>query len=243
MKDLWAIVPAGGSGRRMQIARPKQYLNLHGKSVIEHTLSRLMQLPSLKGVVVAISPADAYWENCLAGMRRHWPAAWFERLHTVQGGAERVHSVCNALTYLNKIAPDQTRVLVHDAVRPCVRVSDIQRLIEEVDDDPNGGLLALPVADTLKRCGAGVRVENTVDREGLWRACTPQLFGLGNLRRALDAALASGRLVTDEASAMEQCGFRPRLVVCQADNIKLTHPQDLSLIEVLIPHTEESGCE
>lgn len=243
MNELWAIVPAGGSGRRMQIARPKQYLNLHGQPVIQHTLTRLMSVPALKGVVVAISPADTYWETCLAGLRRHWPQAWLDRLHTVQGGVERVHSVCNALTFLNKVAPDYARVLVHDAVRPCIRVSDIEKLIDQVADDANGGLLALPVADTLKRSDGGDRVETTVERSGLWRACTPQLFRLGDLRRALDKALARGVLVTDEASAMEQAGFHPKLVPCQADNIKLTHPQDLSLIECLIPHTEERPCE
>ncbi len=226
----------------MQIARPKQYLNIHGKPVLEHTLARLMAVQALSGIVVAVSPTDPEWEAFHAHLRRTWPESWLGRLHTVRGGAERVHSVYNALTHLRKLCPESTRVMVHDAVRPCVRISDVHRLIEAVGEQADGGLLAMPVADTLKRAAADGRIDETVDRTALWRACTPQLFPLGTLWRALDEALKAGRLVTDEASAMEMAGFHPLLVPCQADNLKLTHPQDLSLIECLLPHTEETPC-
>lgn len=221
----WAIVPAAGAGRRMGSAIPKQYLPLAGQSVIAHTLDTLLHHPRLTGVVVAISAGDEWWPEVAAGRVTDKP------LLVVTGGAERGHSVLNGLEALREQAHPEDWVLVHDAVRPCLNVADLDRLLTELADDPVGGLLAVPVQDTLKQADATGRVAATVDRSSLWRALTPQMFRLGLLHDALQEALARGLRVTDEATAMEAAGFAPRLVEGRADNLKITRPEDLALAE------------
>jgi 2-C-methyl-D-erythritol 4-phosphate cytidylyltransferase len=218
----WAVVPAAGSGSRMGADRPKQYLQLAGKPVLQHTLEVLLSCPALAGVVVAVAAGDPYWP-ALAAQFRDRP------VHTVCGGEQRCHSVLRALEYLLTIAAPVDCVLVHDAARPCVRVVDIERLIATVGDDVNGGLLAAPVTDTLKRGDARQRVEATVDRSSLWRALTPQLFRIDRLQAALEHSLRDGVLVTDDAAAMEHAGYTPALVAGAPDNLKITVPEDLAL--------------
>ena len=218
----------------MRTATPKQYLPLSGRPVLWHTLARLCAYPRLEGVMLGVSAQDAYWpglsEDCSRLPRF---------LGTYTGGATRAHTVLNGLRSLTARAPARDWVLVHDAVRPCLRHADIDKLIAAVGEDDNGGLLALPISDTIKRADAGDRAVETVSREGLWRAYTPQMFRIGLLAKALERALEQGDEVTDEAAAMEAAGFAPRLVAGCADNIKITLPEDMALAELFLKRQSE----
>jgi 2-C-methyl-D-erythritol 4-phosphate cytidylyltransferase len=205
---------------------PKQYLPLAGRRVIEHTLERLGNHPRISGVVVAVSARDELWPSLQLTAKAP--------ILTAPGGRERSDSVLNALQRLREEASSQDWVLVHDAVRPCVRREDLDRLMREAEADAVGGLLALPVTDTLKRADSEGRVAETVERAGLWRAMTPQMFRLEALAEALQSAIEAGVHVTDEAAAMEHAGLRPRLVPGHGDNIKITYPQDLALAELYL---------
>ncbi len=217
----WAVVPAAGAGRRMGSETPKQYLELNGRLVIDHTLQRLLDHPWISGVYVALSPDDGWWGN--SEFVRH------PKIVRVNGGAERCHSVLNALHLLQQTAEAGDWVLVHDAARPCLQREDLDRLLEQLKDHPVGGLLGVPVRDTMKRTDGEGLVQETVSRDGLWHAYTPQMFRLGLLEQALEAALAKGELVTDDASAMELAGHVPKMVEGRSDNIKITRPGDLEL--------------
>ena len=231
LNRYWSVVPAAGVGSRMGTIVPKQYLSLYGKTVIEHTLSRLCRHPQISGVVVAISVGDKYWQQLdLSG---------HNNIHVAVGGAERCHSVLNGLQLLSGFADVNDWVLVHDAARPCIHHDDISRMIDVLKDHPVGGLLGLPVADTMKRSNAAGEVLETVSREHLWRALTPQMFRLGQLQQALQTALADGFLVTDDASAMEHIGRQPGLIAGRGDNIKITRPEDLSLAEMYLAQQEK----
>jgi len=221
----WALVPAAGIGKRMGSAVPKQYLPLAGRPVITHALATLLAHPRLAGVVVAIGAEDEWWPTVAAELAVAKP------LRVVTGGAERCHSVLNGLEALRQRAAPTDWVLVHDAARPCLATEELDRLLAELADDPVGGLLAVPVRDTLKQADVAGRVAATVDRSRLWHALTPQMFRLGMLQEALSAARARGLLVTDEAAAMEAAGYAPRLVEGRADNLKITRPEDLALAE------------
>jgi len=219
---FWAIVPAAGTGRRMGAETPKQYLQLGERTVLEHTLDTLLSCQRLTGIVLVLSPEDAHW----TGISQRYSGA---PLETVTGGAERCHSVLNALSRLTARSAGEDWVLVHDAARPCVRRDDIEQLISTLEVGSDGGLLGVPAADTMKRLDAGMRISGTVDRTGLWHAYTPQMFRAGALRAALQQAVADGQSVTDEANAMELAGYRPRMVQGARDNIKITVPSDLPL--------------
>lgn len=219
--DCWGLVPAAGVGRRVGADRPKQYLDLAGRPVIEHAVRPLLGHPRIHGLVVALDPADGYWQET--------QLADDPRVCRADGGAERCHSVLNALEFLAGRADPEDWVLVHDAARPCLRASDLDRLIATLEDDPVGGLLGVPVRDTIKESDDRGLAVRTLPRARLWHAYTPQMFRLGLLRQALRSALRAGHLVTDDASAVELLGLTPRLVEGQADNIKITRPEDLSL--------------
>lgn len=225
---LWAIIPAAGSGRRLGSETAKQYLTLHGQAVLTHSVGRILAVPGLSGLVLVQAPGES-WRYPQA------PPTGRTLLHCT-GGAARHQSVINGLLCLCDHLPadqhESTRVLVHDAARPCVRVADIRKLLEETGEDEAGGLLGMPVTDTLKRANvdsdaASPRISATVARDGLWVAQTPQLFPVLTLLDALRQADANGHPVTDEASAMEMAGHHPRLVHGSADNIKITWPGDL----------------
>lgn len=224
--NCWAVVPAAGAGRRMGAAVPKQYLPLGGKTVLQHALDCLFGDARVDGVVVALAPDDAHWPMLKAPPGR--------RLLRAPGGAERCDSVLNALQVVADQASVDDWVLVHDAARPCLRAADLARLIDELYDDPIGGLLAVPVRDTMKRAGAEGRAATTVERSDLWHALTPQMFRVGALADALATARARGLTVTDEASAMELAGAAPLLVEGHGDNIKITRPEDLALAEFFL---------
>ena len=223
---LFAIVPAAGRGERFGGQRPKQYSVLLGRPVLSWSLRALLVEPSIRRVVVALAAGDRRFAR-LAEARD-------PRVRTARGGARRELSVANALDALQGEARDQDWVLVHDAARPCLRRSDLRALLDAVDGDPVGGLLALPVGDTLKAVGSDGRSERTVPREGLWRALTPQVFRYGVLRRALRLSIERERTVTDEASAVESLGLRPRVVTGRPDNIKITVAGDRGLAAAIL---------
>lgn len=229
----WAVVPAAGRGRRMAGAVPKQYLVLAGKPILQHTVERLVGHPRVRGVVVVLAAGDAHWDGLDLAAR--------ERVITVTGGDERCHSVLAALTHLAALAEGSDWVMVHDAARPCVRADDIDALVTAAGAHAVGGLLAVPVRDTMKRAGPGDEIVQTVDRHGLWHAQTPQMFRLAELRSAIEAALAAGVTVTDEAQALELRGRMPLLVAGHADNIKVTEPQDAALAELFLRRQDEAG--
>ncbi len=227
----WAVLPAAGVGRRMGGPVPKQYLQLAGRSVIEHALSRLLEHPRIQAVAVVLGHEDGWWSD--TGFASH------PRVIRAPGGAERCHSVLNGLAALDGRAGKRDWVLVHDAARPCIRRPDIDRLMDELADHPVGGLLGVPVRDTMKRTDSHRVVQETVAREYLWHAFTPQMFRYAMLRGALQSALDRGGMVTDEASAMELAGLAPIMLECHDDNIKVTRPGDLALAELYLQRQED----
>lgn len=217
-----AIVPAAGVGSRMKADRPKQYLLIADKTVLEHTVEKLLSHPKISKVIVAITDGDPYYPEL--------PIAHHPDVIRVAGGKERADSVLSGLNYVDtQLECDW--VLVHDAARPCVSISDIDRLIAVCSQHPTGGILASPVRDTMKRANAAQDIDHTVDREALWHALTPQMFRTQQLNRALADALEQGVTITDEASALEWLGEKPALVQGNANNIKITQPEDLALAE------------
>ncbi|HCI14577.1 MAG: 2-C-methyl-D-erythritol 4-phosphate cytidylyltransferase [Gallionellales bacterium GWA2_60_142] len=222
MSEFHALVPAAGFGARMGNELPKQYLPLAGKPMIWHALTTLCACPELSTVFVVLAPDDTLfhgydWSHC------------GEKLQSLYcGGETRAESVLNGLL-ASELEPDDW-VLVHDAARPCLTQAHLAKLIDELRDDPVGGILAVPVADTLKRADGQQRIARTEDRAGLWQAQTPQMFCAGLLMQALQQCKA----VTDEASAVEALGLQPKLVASDSSNFKVTYPQDLLLAELLL---------
>ncbi len=229
------VIPAAGSGRRFASAVPKQYAPLGSSTVIEHALAPFEADADCAGIAVALAAGDTDWPAIAARRTR--------LIETTEGGEQRAHSVRNALRALATRVREDDWIMVHDAARPCFAAADLALLKRELSSHPVGGLLAVPLADTLKRAlepaSHVTHVDSTLDRDGLWRAATPQVFRFGMLLRALEAALASGRLPTDEAQAIEWSGQRPRLVAGRADNIKVTTADDLALAGAILS-TEKS---
>lgn len=217
----WAVIPAAGGGTRMNSPQAKQYLPLRGRALLEWTLAPFLHAEWIDAVVVVLARQDSEFATL--------PVARHPKIVVTSGGGLRAESV---LAGLQAVASRSTafaavRVLVHDAARPCVQRVDLERLRDEADDE-HGGILALPVVDTLKRAQQS-RIAETVDRSQYWRAQTPQLFGLQPLIAALQAGIAQKLDLTDEASAIEHCGLQPRLVRGSEANIKVTYPEDLQL--------------
>jgi len=225
-EGVWAVVPAAGVGQRMQSDKPKQYLKLENKTVIEQTLSRLASHPRINGIVVAIAKSDNWWSELQLDLGCEFDVA--------EGGDTRADSVLNALQALKQLVNDDPWVLVHDAARPCLRHSDIDYMLSELSTHPVGGILGIPVNDTVKRSNDDDVILETVERERLWRASTPQMFHLNTLVEALNKAKQQGVTVTDEASAIECCGLEAKMVEGHADNIKITIPKDLALAELFL---------
>lgn len=224
MPRHFAIVPAAGSGSRFGAEKPKQYLNLLGRPLIYHTLAALVACPDIDRVWVVLSPDDAEWG-------RHDWSELGAKLETVRcGGATRAESVTNGLQAAAMVAAEDDWVLVHDAARPCLSAEMLGALFHELANDPVGGILAVPVADTLKRADAEQRVAATEPRDGLWQAQTPQMFRYG----VLSEALAKCRAVTDEAGAIEAMGLQPKLVRADSTNLKVTYPADLALAAMIL---------
>jgi len=219
-----AVIPAAGKGDRMGGRTRKQYLMFSGKTVLEHTIERLLE-SGMQTIAIAVSHDDDRYTEL--------PVARHKKLMFVEGGETRESSVLNGVTRLLETCNIDDWVMVHDAVRPCVSVADVIKLTESLREHEVGGLLATRITDTIKRESSdnALQVENTIDRTGLWRALTPQMFRLGMLSTALKDSIDKGVSVTDEASAIEAMGYSPRLVEGSPDNIKITYPGDLNLAE------------
>jgi 2-C-methyl-D-erythritol 4-phosphate cytidylyltransferase len=231
---FYALIPAAGSGSRMGGSIEKQYMPLNAVPMIAHAMMVLAREPRITRLFVVLSPTDKRWNNYA------WQG-WEERIEVLRcGGATRAETVLNGLDAIARISAPDDWVLVHDAARPCLPDELLGKLLDEVADDPVGGLLAVPVADTLKRAavdtGSGPRAEATVPRAGLWQAQTPQMFRYGTLVQALRAA---GSDMTDEASAIEKMGLQPRLVESDSRNLKVTYPQDLELASLILGKLNE----
>ena len=231
---IWAVLPAAGRGTRFGGEIPKQYLEIAGKPLIEHALRALLAHPRVSGAMVALSADDAHWPG--------WDHLLGKPVLRCVGGGERADSVLAALHALPAEAGDDTLVLVHDAARPNLHAADLDRLIVAAEQ-ADGAILGAPLRDTLKRADDGACIQCTEPRERLWRAFTPQAFRRGALTAALTQARADGVLVTDEAMAMERTGLRPRLVEGSEDNLKVTTPADLRLMELLFASMKQPTKE
>ena len=233
---IWPIMPAAGIGSRMQASRPKQYLSLGGRFLMDHTLNTLLSYPKFEQLVLVLSNDDDYWQDSLFYSD--------ERIIRAEGGKERCYSVLNGLQAIQDQAQPDDWVLVHDIARPCLQHSDLDKLCSSLHTDlvrTHGALLATPVRDTMKRgklVGADSTVDHSVERAQLWHALTPQVFRYQDLLGALEKCLQDNLEVTDEASAMEHCGYHPLLIEGRADNIKVTRPEDLALAEFFLTHTD-----
>jgi 2-C-methyl-D-erythritol 4-phosphate cytidylyltransferase len=229
MTDFYALVPAAGFGARMGHELPKQYLPLAGQPMIFHALNTLCSSPEITTVFVVLAPGDTLFHTY------DW-SHFGDKLQTLYcGGETRAETVTNGLL-ASELEPDDW-VLVHDAARPCLMRTHLDKLIAELRDDEVGGILAVPVADTLKRADAQQRIEHTEPREGLWQAQTPQMFRAGLLAQALQQC----KKVTDEASAIEAIGLKPKLVLSETINFKVTYPQDLRIAELLLEQMNGQG--
>jgi 2-C-methyl-D-erythritol 4-phosphate cytidylyltransferase len=225
MSKVFAIVPAAGQGTRMGDAVPKQYFPLAGRPMMYHSIEALAAVSRIVTICVVLSPLDRHWKE-------HDWSAFAGKLEPVfAGGRHRADSVRNALAQLgDRIARDDW-VLVHDAARPCIRPELVEQFLDEIGDDPVGGLLAVPVADTLKSADENLRVAATIPRLNLWRAQTPQMFRHELLKRGLEAKSDA----TDEAQAVEAVGYSaPRLIQSVDSNIKVTFAEDLVLAEMIL---------
>ncbi len=240
----WLIVPAAGVGRRFGDAVPKQYAPIHGRTVLEWSLAPFVGDSRCVGIVVALAASDTRWAQI---------AAKLPSISATQGGSSRSGSVRNGLAALSNRAQPDDWILVHDAARPCLPAEDLNRLLERLASHPIGGILAAPAADTLKATDSpkaadtltaasdGQQIARTVDRSGLWRALTPQMFRYRRLCEALDAAAAAGRSPTDESQALEWLGDRPQLVEGSAANIKITSAADLVIAAALLAAPTKPG--
>jgi 2-C-methyl-D-erythritol 4-phosphate cytidylyltransferase len=229
MSDFYALVPAAGSGLRMGGGLPKQYLPLAGAPMIYHALARLCGCSEIDTVFVVLAPDDGFFSQY------DW-AEFGDKLQPLYcGGATRAESVLNGLMAA-ELEPDDW-VLVHDAARPCLTDAHLAKLIAELRHDEVGGILAVPVADTLKRADGAGRITVTEAREGLWQAQTPQMFRTSLLLQALQIAPE----VTDEASAVEALGLHPRLVAGDSSNFKVTYSQDMRMAELLLRERQENS--
>jgi 2-C-methyl-D-erythritol 4-phosphate cytidylyltransferase len=236
VSKLWAVIPAGGKGLRFGSQVPKQYMAVAGQPVLDHVLSAFLKLNVFKAIVVPVPPDDRRFNELTASSD--------DRVVAIVGGAERADSVQAGLDWIEAQGADVSDwVFVHDAARPLITQNELHALMDAIDASHcPGAVLGVPAADTLKRvdqiCSCPEEsdscIAETVDRTGLWHAMTPQVFRLGELSSALQAAKSNGLLVTDEAQAMEAHGQLPWLIRGRRSNIKLTYPEDLELIEALL---------
>ena len=224
MPKIFALVPAAGQGTRMGDVLPKQYLPLAGRPMVFHSLAALAAVGRIDHVIAILSPLDRHWSG-------HDRSAFPDKVEALYAGGEsRGRSVANALAQLFGRADADDWVLVHDAARPCLATGLVERFLDEVGDDDVGGLLAMPLADTLKRAQDSMRVAGTIPREGLWRAQTPQMFRFDLLRRGLERMPDA----TDESQAVESLGRKPRIVQGEGANLKVTFAEDLPLAEMIL---------
>lgn len=222
----WVVIPAAGVGSRMQADRPKQYLPLLDKTIIEHTIGCFLNRDDIEAIVVVIAENDPYWSNLDISKN--------EKVILAPGGEERYASVMNGLKVLQDKAQANDWVLVHDAARPCLRASDIDELMTQLENDEVGGILAVPVRDTMKRANTIDEISNTIERKDLWHALTPQMFRYEKLYDALESSITNNLNATDESMALEHKKLTVKLVKGHYDNIKITHHDDLELAELYL---------
>ncbi len=230
MARYFALIPAAGAGSRMGSELPKQYLEIGGRPLLYYAVRRLAMHPRIEQVFVVLAPGDQRYA------RFDWSAFAGKLEPLYCGGVTRAASVFNGLLACNDAIDASDWVLVHDAARPCLAGADLDRLITEVGEDATGGLLAVPVADTLKRASREGLVMRTEPREDLWQAQTPQMFRCRLLVEAL--RVAGPDVITDEAGAIENLGLQPKLVMGDARNLKVTYPQDLPLAELILKNSD-----
>lgn len=226
MSSVWAVVPAAGSGRRMAAEVPKQYLKLNGVPILEHTLRALLACPDIRGVVVVLDPSDRR-ADAIASLAD-------PRVSRAAGGAERADSVLAGLQAVATEAGAEDWVLVHDAARPCISVGVLRSLISSCTAAGVGTVMAQASVDTLKHVSEDNRVLETLDRQVIWRAQTPQMFKLCELMSALSTALIDDIAITDESMAMELAGYPVSILEGPSTNIKITLPADLEMAEIIL---------
>ncbi len=225
MSQYHVLIPCAGAGSRMQSAAPKQYMSLNGSPILRHVIALFERLDLVSQIYIVISAQDSHWSDDLVeGCRK-------VKVLTC-GGESRAATVFAGLQAMASEVPSDDWVLVHDAARPGVDAQMVLRLIDAMGPADIGGLLGLPLADTLKRANDIQQVTATVSREALWQAQTPQMFKLGMLKQALAEHLH--RQPTDEAQAMEWAGYAPKLVLGDLKNLKITYPQDLTTVSALM---------
>ncbi|MDA9557456.1 2-C-methyl-D-erythritol 4-phosphate cytidylyltransferase [Vibrio sp.] len=253
--SITAVVPAAGVGSRMKADKPKQYLSLQNQSILEHTIYKLLSHPNIEHVIVVIGQDDPYFNGlsiasdvrvtCVNGGQERADSVLAGLMYLKDKLSIQVKSSTHTRSSANTVEASSSLkaqplttaalldewVLVHDAARPCIQMSDIDRLLDTCFAHDAGGILACPVRDTMKRSTSGVAIDHSVDRQGLYHALTPQMFKLDELLPAIENALLEGSTITDEASAMERMGQAPLIVQGRADNIKVTQPEDLALAE------------
>ena len=228
----WAVIPAAGVGERVGASRPKQYLQIAGKTLLEHAASCFVNNDQIAGLIFSIKPGDEIFSS-LDFDNSGIP------IYTVDGGNTRAESVLNALNYLETHASHDDFVLVHDAARPCLADSDLTKLLIRCSNDEVGGILAIPVTDTIKRVSQD-RIVDTQSRDNSWRALTPQMFRYGLLKDAVISSLSKGIAVTDEASAVEYAGYKPCVVEGSDQNLKVTTSNDFKIAEMFL-HLKEKA--
>ncbi len=224
--QCWAVIPAAGIGERVGLSIPKQYLQIAGKTILEHAIQPFISHSCVKGITVALNPNDTQFES----LSIYHSCA---KLHFVEGGETRAHSVLNALQSVEAQIDRNDFVLVHDAARPCLTASDLDKLINKCLSHKVGGILGSKVSDTIKQVEAG-KIINTLDRGNIWRAFTPQMFKLGLLQSAIKKAFDNNIVITDESSAIEYAGYTPCMIEGDAGNIKVTTAEDIALAEFFL---------
>ncbi|HSS27127.1 MAG TPA: 2-C-methyl-D-erythritol 4-phosphate cytidylyltransferase [Usitatibacter sp.] len=231
MPKVFALVLAAGQGTRIGDAVPKQYLPLAGKPMMFHSIEALSAVSRVERIFVVLAPMDRHWGS------HDWSALPDKVEAAFCGGGHRAESVLNALKHIeSRVAPDDW-IMVHDAARPCIMTELVEQFLDEIGEDQVGGLLAMPLADTLKRGDEDQRVAQTVSRAGLWRAQTPQLFRYSILRKGIEKSPKA----TDESEAVESLGHAPRLAEGENSNIKVTFAEDIALAELILQYKQRIG--
>ena len=227
---IWAIVPAAGQGQRFSSAKPKQFFELNGKLVAEHSLSRLMAVSTIEQIIVPSDISCTLWSQV--------PSLSHNKVKQVSGGEQRAHSVLNGLLSIGSLASDNDWVLVHDIARPCISIEDIGRLIAAVKDHLVGGILVARVDETLKKMASDNHISATVDRTEYRLAQTPQIFRYGVLKDAINSCLDKNIIPTDEAFAVESAGHKLLSVEGRRDNLKITRQEDLPIASAILKSQE-----
>lgn len=219
MNKYFAIIPAAGIGMRMNTNIPKQYLTVNQEIILEKIINLFSSCTQIEKIIVALNPADHLFKTLNL---KH-----IEKIRAENGGKTRAHSVLNCLNSLSKVANEHDFVLVHDASRPFLTLKNIADLISACENHPVGGILGMPLVDTIKKVDTNNNIIETVSRENLWQAQTPQLFRYKILQHAIQSALNNKKNITDEASAIELLGYSPKMVLSSRENFKITYPEDM----------------